>query len=171
MKTSSNGLDLIKFYEGLHDGDLSTIGLQPKLCPANIVTIGYGHALADKEGNWLKGKEGIQEAKILYPELFTITKEQAEDILQKDLLIYEGKVNSLNLSFKQNEFDSLVSFSYNLGFGALLGSTLLKRIKAKEGDIHEAFLMWVKSGGKILPGLVKRRESEAQLFINNKLIL
>jgi len=51
MKISKQGIELIKFFESLHDGNLSKIGLQPKLCPANIVTIGYGRALKDKKGN------------------------------------------------------------------------------------------------------------------------
>ena len=53
MKTSERGIQLIKFFESLHDGDLSKIGLQPKLCPADVVTIGYGHAVKDKNGNFL----------------------------------------------------------------------------------------------------------------------
>lgn len=171
MKISKQGIELIKFFESLHDGNLSKIGLQPKLCPANIVTIGYGRALKDKKGNWLKGEEGLTKALELYPEWETITKEEAEQFLYDDLKEFESKINSLKLDFKQNEFDALVSFSYNLGFGSLLKSTLLKRIKDKQGDIKEAFLMWNKSVGKVLSGLTKRREAEAELFLNNKLII
>lgn len=166
MKTGELGIKLIKFFEGLHDGDLSTIGLQPKKCPAGIWTIGYGIALEDKDGGWLKGEDGYKKIKIQYPEYTTITEEQATTLLIKELESYEKRINSLKLDLSQNEFDALVSFIYNLGFGALQKSTLLKRIKAKEGNIKEAFLMWNKCDGKILAGLTKRREAEANLFLN-----
>lgn len=171
MITGELGIKLIKFFESLHDGDLSKIGLQPKECPAGIWTIGYGHALPDKDGSWLKGKEGFAKIALLYPEWLTITEKQADNILRSDLIIYGNKINNLDLILTQNEFDALVSFVYNLGAGALQGSTLLKRIKAREGDIESAFLMWVKAGGKTLSGLVKRRQAEATLFLTNKLII
>lgn len=171
MEISNLGIELIKHYESLHDGDLTKIGLQPKLCPANIVSIGYGRALKDKDGNWLKGKEGLEIAKKLYPEWETITAEEAEELLLDDLKLFVKQINSLKLDLKQYEFDALVSFIYNLGFGQLQKSTLLKRIQERKGDIEEAFLMWVKANGKTLPGLVKRRKSEATLFLTGKLEL
>lgn len=169
MEVSELGINLIKHFESLHDGDLTKIGLQPKLCPANIATVGYGHALKDSNGEWLKGKEGLAKVSLLYPEWDTITEEEAEKILKDDLKLYAKKVLDLNLKLTQYEFDALVSFVYNLGPGALRNSTLLKRIQERKGDIKEAFLMWVKSGGKTLKGLIKRREAEAELFINNKI--
>lgn len=171
MKISKQGIDLIKHFESLHDGDLQKIGLQPKLCPANIVTIGYGHALKDKSGNFLKGKEGLKTAALLYPEWQTITEETAEEILYKDLVEFENSINSLKLQFNQNQFDSLVSFIFNLGFGSLIKSTLLRRIKGESGDISEAFLMWNKSNGEVLKGLTLRRLAEANLFLTGKLVL
>lgn len=169
MKISEQGIKLIKYYEGLHDGDLRTIGLQPKECPAGIWTIGYGHALQDKKGGWLKGKEGYEQIKILYPTWINLTEEKAVQLLKDDMVFYEDKISSLKLTLKQNEFDALVSFIYNLGFGVLGKSTLLKRITSREGDIKAAFLMWVNCNGKPLPGLVKRRTTEATLFVDNKL--
>lgn len=169
MRTSQNGINLIKHFESLHDGDLTKIGLQPKTCPAWIWTTGYGHALTDINGSFLKGVTGYQRLLEIYPDLETITEEEAEDLLKEDLEEIEVKINSLKLSLLQNEFDALVSFAFNCGFGSLLSSTLLKRIKSKSGDIKEAFLMWNKSNGKVLNGLIKRREAEAELFINNKL--
>lgn len=171
MKTSERGIQLIKFFESLHDGDLSKIGLQPKLCPADVVTIGYGHAVKDKNGNFLKGKEGLKEMFSLFPAWETITENEAEEILRNDLKIFENNINSLKLDLLQQEFDALVSFAFNCGFGALQKSTLLKRIVTKEGDIKEAFLMWNKCGGKELAGLTKRRNAEATLFITNNLII
>lgn len=171
MKTSKLGIQLIKYFESIHDGDLTKIGLQPKLCPANIVTIGYGHTLKDKKGNYLKGVEGLKQVPSLYPEWETITEEEAEEILISDLADLEKRISSLDLNLTQYQFDALVSFAYNVGFGALVKSTLLKRIKEGKGDIEEAFLMWNKAGGKVLKGLVKRRQAESALFLTNKLII
>lgn len=163
MKTGSQGIELITFYEGIR--------LEPYLCPANKVTIGIGKVLLDKDGNMLQGKDGLLKSKDLYPEYQKITKDIAIADLKKDLEHYEKSINSLKIDLKQNEFDALVSFIYNLGFGALQQSTLLKRINTREGDIEAAFMMWVKAGGKTLPGLVKRRKAEATLFLTNKLSL
>lgn len=171
MKISNIGIQLIKHFESLHDGDLIKIGLQPKLCPANIATIGYGHAVLDKNGKFLKGKEGLKQLLNLWPAWETITEVEAEEILVKDLNVFENNINSLDLPLLQHEFDALVSFSFNCGFGALQKSTLLKRIKTREGDIKEAFLMWNKAGGKELKGLTRRREAEAALFLHNTLII
>ena len=85
MKTGDLGISLIKFYESLHDGDLKKIGLQPKMCPAGIWTVGYGHALRDIDGTWLKGVAGYQRILEIYPDLETITIEEAEELLEEDL--------------------------------------------------------------------------------------
>jgi lysozyme len=169
MRTSSNGLSVIKYYESLHDGDLRVIGLQPKLCPAGIVTIGYGRALRDLNGEFLRGVNGFRRMMEIYPEWETITEEEAEDMLQEDLCDVESQVNGLNLKLSQNEFDSLVSLIYNIGLGNFKTSTLLRRIRGASGSIFDAFLMWVKGNGKTLPGLIKRRRTEAVLFESGKL--
>lgn len=163
METSKQGIDLIIHFEG--------IKLKPYLCPANKVTVGVGKVLLDNNEKMLEGKEGLEKAKKLFPELQEITREKAVELLHEDLEPYEKSINSLDLSFKQQEFDSLVSFIYNLGFKSLLSSTLLKRIKSKQGDIEEAFLMWNKCNGKVLDGLTKRRKAEATLFLTGKLQL
>ena len=170
LKTSNNGINLIKHFESLHDGDLSKIGLQPKPDPIGIITVGYGHALTDLDGSFLKGPSGYRRMLEIYPELETITEEEACELLASDLKKYEDQVNSLNLELKQHQFDSLVSFVFNCGIGNLKSSTLLRRIKGESGSITEAFLMWNKSSGKVLNGLTKRRQSEATLFTENKLI-
>lgn len=169
MKTSDLGISLIKHYESLHDGDLRKIGLQPKLCPSNIVTIGYGHALRDLNGSFLRGVDGYRRMLEIYPDYETITEAEAEDLLSRDLAIFENNINSLKLNLTQNQFDAIVSFCFNCGFAAFKGSTLLRRIKGEPGSIKEGFLMWNKSGGKVLAGLTKRRESEAVLFLDGKL--
>lgn len=171
MKTGNSGIEIIKFFESLHDGDLSKIGLQPKLCPANIATIGYGHALQDKKGNWLKGKEGLVQVSILYPEWETMTKEEAEDLLKVDLIKFEKIVsNKIKIELNQGQFDALVSHTFNTG-----GSdTLFKLIneKSPESEIIKWFTeKYITSNGKVLPGLIKRRKVEAQLYLTNKLSL
>jgi lysozyme len=172
-KISSKGLDLIKNYESLHDGDLTMIGLQPKMCPAGIWTVGYGRALRNPNtGSYLKGLKDKAMAYSMYPNL---TESQAVDMLDEDCDQREKMVNSLNLDINQDQFDALVSFVYNVGFNRLKTSTLLKRIwaKASPGGIYEAFLRWNKStvAGELkeLPGLTYRRQSEAELFISGNL--
>jgi lysozyme len=170
MKMSQQGLDLIKHFEGIHDGDLTQIGLQPKLDPIGIVTIGYGRALKDKDGSWLKGSEGIKRVFDIYPQYSTITEEQALEFLDEDCDECEKDIDSLELQLKQQEFDALVSFTYNLGFGSLTRSNLLRKIKAgADPSIIELYFMaWNKAkvNGVLvsLPGLTRRRKSEAHLF-------
>jgi GH24 family phage-related lysozyme (muramidase) len=176
MKISKTGIELIKHFESLHDGDLTMIGLQPKMDPVGIWTVGYGHALKDTKGNWLRGGENKTSA---YLEFCNLTEEQACDLLDQDLNEREEMINSLNLDLKQYEFDSLVSFIYNVGFNNLKKSSLLRRIQAyKRGDkiygsaerIKTSFLMWnkAKSNGelKVLNGLTRRRNAEAKLFLS-----
>lgn len=169
MNTSKLGIELVKHYESIHDGDLTKIGLQPKMCPAGIWTIGYGHTLKDINGQWLKGVAGFQRLLEIYPDYETITEEEAVEILKDDLEKFELQLNSLNLKLTQYQFDAIVSFIFNCGFGNFLDSTLLRRIKGEKGSIRDAFLMWNKSNGKVLNGLIKRRESEATLFESGEL--
>ena len=165
MKTGQKGISLIKSFESLHDGDLSKIGLQPKLCPAGIFTVGYGHALRSLSGPI---RDFYDIAKFC-PQYLNIDEATAEKLLYIDLISFENGVNSLQMQLNQNQFDALVSFSYNLGFGRLLESALLKRIRAKSGDITAAFKMWNKCNGKELKGLTLRREEEAKLFLTSML--
>lgn len=164
MNISKNGIDLIKHFEGLHDGDLSKIGLQPKRCPSGYWTEGYGSVILDSDGKMLKGMEN----KDLAYKLSTIkTEEQAVQQLNNVLnLKYCPFVDSLNLKINQNQFDALVSFSYNCGKDALRTSTLLKRIRegSSDSNIILQFMKWTRGGGKVLPGLVKRREAESKLY-------
>ncbi len=179
MKISDKGLTLIKHFESLHDGNLTKIGLQPKMCPAGIWTIGYGRALKDEKGNWLKGEEGFKKLQQLYPDYLTITEEQAVEYLDEDCDEREDRLNSLKLNLNQDQFDALVSFIYNVGFGNLLRSSLLKRIKNRgnaygsDERIKQAFMMWTKArvNGELIPlkGLIRRRKSEAELFLTGNL--
>lgn len=156
MKTSQIGVDLIKFFEGLHDGDLRTIGLQPKKDPIGIWTEGYGHAMRDVNGNFIKGNKS--------PKPSITTKQQAEDLLRKDLESFELIVSrKIKVPLKQNQFDALVSHAYNTG-----GSdTLFKLInqKAPSVQIKKWFeTKYITAGGVVFKGLVERRKSESKLY-------
>ena len=114
------------------------------------LTIGYGHYGADVKAT------------------MTVTKDSAEKLLRKDLVVYENYVNKLGVAKTQGQFDALVDFSYNLGCNALGTSTLLKRIKAKASEklIRDEFKKWVYCGGKKLGGLVTRRQWEADRYFS-----
>ena len=158
-------IDLVKSFEGIHDGDLTVIGLQPKMCPAGIWTVGYGRALRSKTTNaFLKGASGKAEALAKYPAL---TVAQAEAMLAFDLNDFSAKVQGLiKVKVNVNQYGALVSFAYNVGTGNLASSTLLKKLNA--GDYAGAaveFLKWDKAGGKVLKGLTLRRTAEMTLFL------
>ena len=141
MKTGKLGKDLVKKYEGLR--------LKAYKCPANVWTIGYGHTGADVFEN------------------LEITAEKADELLAQDLGRFEKAVMKLvTTNIGQNQFDALVSFTYNLGEGNLKSSTLLKKINVNKEDpaIKTEFGKWVNAGGQKLAGLVKRREEEAVLY-------
>lgn len=144
MQISNKGLDLIKFYEGLE--------LEAYKCAAGVLTIGYGWTHDVKEGD-------------------TITEERAEELLREGIVQYENAVDDLvNVPLEQHQFDALVSWVYNLGKANLAASTLLKKVNAQEFDeVPEQIKRWNKAGGKVLEGLIKRRESEAHLWSTGEL--
>ena len=141
MKISNEGLSLIKKYEGLK--------LTSYLCPANVLTIGYGST-----GKHVK--EGM-----------TITESESEDLLKDDVSRFEECVNeAVDVELTQNEFDALVSFSFNVGCGAFMGSTLLKLLnEGKKTAAAQQLLRWDKAGGKVLTGLARRRADEREMFL------
>ena len=114
-------------------------------CPAGKWTCGIGHT------------SGVTATT-------TCTRKEAEKWLKEDLAPVEAYVNTIEQVRTQGQYDALVDFAYNLGIGNLKSSTLLRKIKegAPTGDIQEQFRRWVYAGGKVLKGLVKRREWEAQ---------
>jgi len=96
-----------------------------------------------------------------------ITEEYAKSMLLHDLNTFSVKVSSLVKSnINQNQFDALVSFSYNVGVGNLKKSTLLKKVNISPNDktISAEFMRWNRGGGKILKGLIKRRRKESELY-------
>lgn len=147
MKMSKACVNLVKEHEGYHkrlpDGSCTTY-----YCPAGVLTIGFGCTVGIKEGDiW--------------------SPQQAVEALRRELEKHEKAVNGLiKVDITQNQFDALVSFSYNCGSGALAKSSLLKRLN--KGDFAGAaaeFHKWNKGGGRVLPGLVRRRAQEAELFL------
>jgi lysozyme len=139
MKTSAKGLALIKEFEGFRAAAY--------LCPAGVWTIGWGHT------------RGVTEHD-------RVTEEMATDMLIEDLAWCEAAVKQyVTVPLNQNQFDALVSFTFNLGQGALAQSTLLRLLNS--GEYTAAALQfgrWVKAGTQTLPGLVRRREAERALF-------
>ena len=139
MKISAEGLALIKKFEGCE--------LEAYQDAVGVWTIGYGHIKGVKEG-------------------MTITKQQAEEMLLEELVEYENYVlEAVNHQLDQCMFDALVSWTYNLGPSNLNASTMLKVLNAGDYDgVPEQIKRWNKAGGKVLQGLVRRREAEALLF-------
>lgn len=169
MKTSKTGISLIVHFEGLNDWDLTKIGLQPKPDPSGYLTAGYGRVLRDLNGKYLVGADGYRRMMEIYPELDSMTIEDADEMLEEDLCRFESQIDSLKLKLTQFQYDAIVSLCYNIGFGNFLSSTLLRRIKGEKGSIREAFNMWNRSNGRVLRGLSLRRETEATLFLDGTL--
>jgi lysozyme len=165
MKTSEIGISLIKHFESLHDGDLTKIGLQPKLCPAGIVTYGWGHTVVS-EGKQVKD---IDIANKLFPELSTITEEEADALLVKDLAKEEAKIRrSITVPLTQNQYDALVSYFYNIGYSESM--VQLVNSKASTTKITDWFTShYIKVNGVYMPGLFYRRKSEALLYTTGEL--
>ena len=141
-----NGIDLIKKFEGW--------SAKPYLCPANVPTIGYGNTF------YANGQ------KVTLADT-TITLERGVQLLKFTLTRFEQYVDSYCVdTITQNQFDALTSFCYNVGPANLKTSTLLKKVNLNPNDpaIRNEFMKWTKGGGKTLPGLVKRRAAEAELY-------
>ena len=157
------GLNLIKSFEGIMDGDPATVNLDAYLDPIGIWTIGWGHAIRDGSG-FLRGEENKQRARDLYPGGIDVGP--AETLLHGDVLDTCRDVEALvKTRISDNQFAALVCFTYNVGTGNLGKSTLLRKLNAD--DVPGAALEfgnWNKAGGKVLPGLTKRRAAEAELF-------
>ncbi len=137
MVSSDSAKKLIKQFEGLK--------LDAYKCPAGCYTIGYGHT------------RGVHEGMV-------ILEEDAERFLDDDIAIVERQLNSVcsinNIGLNQNQFDALVSFTFNCGVG-----NLKKLVKNRSvSEIGNAMVMYNKANGKKLNGLVKRRNAEKELF-------
>jgi lysozyme len=164
MRTSSRGVDFIKAFESLHDGDLSTIGLQPKLDPRQIWTSGWGSLVLDDKGRKIIGKENKDKA-YKFNTIHTI--EDADNQLANDLRAFEIYVNNkLTKCVNQNQFDALISHTYNTG-----GSDTLFGLINKDATEQKIRSWWertyITSRGVRLRGLVRRRKEEADMYFEN----
>ena len=153
MKTSANGRRLIETFESCilqaYD-DANDHIVRPGEAVRGTLTIGYGHTSA-------AGAPRVYVGQV-------ITQGEADAILSSDLASVELEVMHLvRVPLNQSQFDALVSFHYNTG--AIARATLTKR--HRQGDYADAkaeFGKWIRAGGKILPGLMKRRAAEAELY-------
>ena len=142
MHISKEAINLIKNFEGLRT--------KSYLCPAGIRTIGYGHVLAANDNRK------------------NISEKEAEELLRQDVIKSETSVlRNIIVNLTQGQFDALVSFTYNLGDAALQRSTLRQKINRHEHEeVPKELRRWIHAGGRILSGLVKRREAEAEMYLS-----
>ncbi len=147
MKTNEAGLRLIKLYEGLRR--------QPYRCPANIPTIGFGSCYG------LDGKRVTMDHRM-------ITLDEADYLLRREVRHAERQVARLiTAPVTENQFSALVSFTFNVGGGAFQSSTLRRKVNRREPDnASREFARWRYAGGRVLPGLIKRRKAECELFLS-----
>ena len=147
MKISPRGLDLIKDFEGFSSSAYLDV--------VNIPTIGWGNTFYE---DGTKVKLGDQISK-------TDALKLLEVIANRD---FADKIfPSIKVKVTQSQFDAMVSLAYNIGAGAFLKSTLLKKVNAGDfAGAGEEFLRWNKAGGKEVLGLTRRREREKQLFLS-----
>lgn len=164
MKPSPAAFDIIKRWEGIEDGDPSTVNLDPYLDPARIWTIGWGHVVRDQQGNPIVGIENKAKAFATYPG--GITLERAGAMLRVDAQgAADGVSRLVMVPLTQSQFDALVSFTFNVGVGALARSKLLAILNAgRREDVPFQMKRWVYAGGMKMRGLVSRRADEARLW-------
>ena len=157
-------VELIKSFEGIPDGDPTTVNINPYLCPADYWTIGWGHVVLDSAGNQLKGASTKPIAYAVYPN--GITKSEAEVLLSDDVRKFSlGVENLISVEISDTRFCALVSFAFNVGLGALRESTLLKLLNQnQQKEVPTQLMRWTKSNGKELAGLKRRREAEGKLW-------
>lgn len=145
-KTSEKGIRLIKEFEGEI--------LKVYLDPVKLPTLGVGHLLTPAE-------------KRVYKVGQKITREESTRFLRDDLTLFEDAVNSsVRVPLTQNQFDALISFAFNVGIAAFKRSSVVKNLNSRNfAAAADAFLLWNKAGGRVLPGLARRRKAERALFL------
>ena len=149
---------MIRHHEGVR--------FKPYRCPARLWTVGVGHVLYPEQGRLPLDQRDSFQLKAEDSRVFST--EEVDAILRHDLSRFESGISKLcPVALTQGQFDALVSFGFNLGLGGVQRSTL--RQKVLRGEMEEAaeeFLKFTRGGGKILPGLVKRRNDERALFLS-----
>jgi lysozyme len=172
VRLSPVGEALMHKYEGFRN--------RPYLCPAHVWTIGYGHVLyqeqirlpvARPEG---KTKDDIPMIRKEYPlkaaDNRVWSKDEINALFDKDVATFERGVLRLapGLAGRQGSFDACVSFAFNAGLGNFQRSSIRMKANRRDWDAAaQAFMAWTKGGGRVLPGLVRRREAERVLFLSN----
>ena len=146
MVMSDDGVNFVKEFEHFYPKKYND--------PIGLPTIGYGHLITKADGNKYNG--------------VTLSEDEATELLKSDLQIAQNAVYRLvKVKLNQNQFDALVSWTFNLGEGNLQKSTLLKMLNIGDfNDVPDQMKSWNKAGGRVLPGLVRRRNSEANMFAN-----
>jgi len=158
MNISPKAVEMVKHHEGVR--------FKPYRCPAKLWTIGVGHVLYPDQG---KMPVDQRDSYALRPEdNRTFSAEEVNGILRADLQRFErGVLLFCTVNLTQGMFDSLVSFSFNCGLGTLQRSTLRQKLlRGDKAGAAEELLKYTKGGGKVLPGLVKRRQDERALFLS-----
>ena len=157
MKISARGIQLIKHWEGVR--------YRPYTCSARLFTIGVGHVLYPDQGRLpLDQRDAFQ---LKTEDNRTFSKAEVDGLLNTDLIRFEvGVARLFPMVLTQNQNDARVSFAFNLGLGGLQRSTLRQKVLRGEPEAADEFLKFVRGGGKILPGLVKRRNDERALFLS-----
>ncbi len=158
MNVSEKAISMIKHHEGVR--------FKPYRCPAKLWTIGVGHVLYPEQGKLPFNERDNFALRIEDFRIFT--QEEVDRILKEDLRRFErGVLRYCPSGLTQGRFDALVSFAFNVGLGNLQRSGL--RMKHNRGDFEaaaEEFLKWSKAGGKVLKGLLKRRQDEMSLYMS-----
>lgn len=158
MNVSEKAISMIKHHEGVR--------FKPYRCPAKLWTIGVGHVLYPEQGKLPFNERDNFALRIEDFRIFT--QEEVDRILKEDLRRFErGVLRYCPAGLTQGRFDALVSFAFNVGLGNLQRSGL--RMKHNRGDFEaaaEEFLKWSKAGGKVLKGLLKRRQDEMSLYMS-----
>ena len=159
MKVSAAAIDMIKHHEGVRT--------KPYRCPAILWTVGVGHVIDPKHATIPFNERKDLPIPAGWDRVLTMG--EVDDLLSQDLVRFERGVlrNCPSAIGRQGVFDALVSFSFNVGLGSLQRSTL--RMKTNRGEFETAadeFLKWTKAGGRVLPGLVKRRNDERALYLS-----
>ena len=159
MSVSEAGIQLIKTFEGCHN--------QPYKCPASLWTIGFGRVLYPDQARLKTDERSSYSLRSEHNRLWNA--DEIDTLLEADLLRFSDGVLRLCPAAVDNQchLDAMVSFAFNVGLGNLQSSTL--RMKYNRGDYDGAadeFLKWNKAGGKVLNGLVRRREAERALFLS-----
>jgi len=157
LKVSDRCKEMIKHHEGLR--------LKPYRCPARLWTVGVGRVLYAIQGRLPLDQ---RDAFPLAPEdSRTFSKAEVDGLLSADLQRFEvGVARLFPVVLAQGQFDALTSFAFNLGLGGLQRSTLRQKVLRGEPEAADEFLKFTRGGGKILPGLVKRRNDERALFLS-----